>query len=145
MKVWNNTITSRATIVLILFIGLSVFMLLALHEWLPGGNSIPLPVCPLHHLTGLYCPGCGTTRAVLALMHGDLYSAFRYNPLFIFIVIIISFYALKRLMVSAGVNVKCRHQLPTWIFNLIPWVIIGYGILRNIPIYPFTMLAPSKP
>jgi len=39
------------------------------------------PVCPFHAFTGLPCPGCGTTRAVLALAHGDLAGAFGWNPL----------------------------------------------------------------
>ena len=26
--------------------------------------------CPLHDLTGLYCPGCGGTRSLTALLHG---------------------------------------------------------------------------
>lgn len=30
------------------------------------------PPCAFHMLTGLYCPGCGGTRAVRALMHGRL-------------------------------------------------------------------------
>lgn len=31
-----------------------------------------LPPCMLHAMTGYYCPGCGGTRAVTALFHGDL-------------------------------------------------------------------------
>ena len=40
-----------------------------------------LPACPFHALTGLPCPGCGTTRAALALARGDVFSAFGWNPL----------------------------------------------------------------
>ena len=39
--------------------------------------SIP---CPFHAITGLYCPGCGGTRAVIALLHGRLLSSFLYHP-----------------------------------------------------------------
>lgn len=40
-----------------------------------------LDVCPLHRLTGLDCPGCGTTRAVDLVAHGQLLDAFRSNAL----------------------------------------------------------------
>ena len=38
-------------------------------------------LCPIKALTGLNCPGCGITRMFVALFHGDIYQAFRYNPL----------------------------------------------------------------
>jgi hypothetical protein len=38
-----------------------------------------LPKCPFKWLTGLDCPGCGATRMVHALLHGDVVSAFHYN------------------------------------------------------------------
>ena len=40
-----------------------------------------LPQCSFYRLTGLYCSGCGTTRALYAALHGDFYAAFRYNLL----------------------------------------------------------------
>ena len=39
-----------------------------------------LPPCIFHSLTGLYCPGCGGTRAVLFLLHGQVGKSFYYNP-----------------------------------------------------------------
>jgi hypothetical protein len=39
------------------------------------------PACPFHAFTGLPCPGCGTTRAVLALARGDVAGAIGWNPL----------------------------------------------------------------
>jgi len=40
-----------------------------------------LPPCPLKSLTGIPCPGCGTTRAALALAELDLAAAFAVSPL----------------------------------------------------------------
>ncbi|MDU0299979.1 DUF2752 domain-containing protein [Streptomyces sp. NPDC096538] len=37
------------------------------------------PVCPLLHLTGLYCPGCGGLRSAHAVAHGDLLTALQAN------------------------------------------------------------------
>ena len=42
-----------------------------------------LPGCVFHALTGVPCPACGSTRAVLALLTGDLRAAFAFNPLVI--------------------------------------------------------------
>ncbi len=40
-----------------------------------------LPSCPMHVLTGLPCPTCGTTRAALALLDGRVLRALALNPL----------------------------------------------------------------
>lgn len=40
-----------------------------------------LPPCPFHTITGLYCPGCGGTRAVCALLRGDIFRSLRFHPL----------------------------------------------------------------
>lgn len=39
------------------------------------------PQCPIHQYLGILCPGCGTTRALAALLHGHLSQALRLNPL----------------------------------------------------------------
>ena len=39
------------------------------------------PRCPFLMLTGLKCPGCGTQRAIHALLHGDVLSALHFNAL----------------------------------------------------------------
>lgn len=40
-----------------------------------------LPPCPLRAATGIPCPTCGTTRATVALLHGEVGIAFSLNPL----------------------------------------------------------------
>jgi hypothetical protein len=39
------------------------------------------PLCPTAFFFGIPCPGCGLTRATLALLHGDLSGALRFHPL----------------------------------------------------------------
>jgi len=47
--------------------------------WLAGAGLAP--PCPWHELTGWPCPGCGTTRALVRLLHADLSGALALNPL----------------------------------------------------------------
>jgi hypothetical protein len=39
------------------------------------------PQCPIYHYFGILCPGCGTTRALAALLHGRVNEALRFNAL----------------------------------------------------------------
>ncbi|MBQ8517071.1 MAG: DUF2752 domain-containing protein [Akkermansia sp.] len=41
------------------------------------------PGCTFRRLTGLECPGCGGTRALRALISGEVWTALRYNPFII--------------------------------------------------------------
>lgn len=47
----------------------------------PGfSRNLRIPPCLFHLLTGYYCPGCGGTRAVKALLHGRILLAVYYHP-----------------------------------------------------------------
>lgn len=39
-----------------------------------------MPPCWVHERTGLYCPGCGATRAVAELSHLHFFESFCYHP-----------------------------------------------------------------
>ena len=47
----------------------------------PGQHSF-YPPCLIKTLTGLNCPGCGSTRALHALLHLRFSEALALNPLF---------------------------------------------------------------
>jgi hypothetical protein len=47
------------------------------------GKSGFFPACPFRTLTGFTCPGCGSTRGLHRLLHGDIVSAFEFNPLMV--------------------------------------------------------------
>lgn len=40
--------------------------------------------CVFHRITGLYCPGCGGTRAVEALLQSEMVLSFFYHPIVLY-------------------------------------------------------------
>lgn len=136
-------ISSRAALILSAVV---VFMAAVFYLWLvyiydPSRVQV-LPPCIFHSVTGLYCPGCGSTRAMHALLHGNIIQALRFNLLavvampFIAGAIILSF--LRSLTSWRVPKLDLGHKFPLIVFI----VIIVFWVLRNIPIYPLNLLAP---
>lgn len=101
--------------------------------------------CIINKLTGLYCPGCGAGRACYSLLHGQIYQAFRYNPLLLPVLVLFAVYAAARAFdwLMTGENHIDRHipdKYLYWLFG----VILVYGVIRNIPYFPFDLLAPCR-
>ena len=90
-----------------------------------------LPKCMLHEWTGLYCPGCGATRALSALLHGDIMASLHNNLLLI-----------PGGLMLIILTVKPEISLKRAVAITIVVIEIGFAILRNIPVAPFTYLAP---
>ena len=58
----------------------AALMAAALLYWTANPSEVHwLPVCPLHHITGLQCPFCGAQRMAHELLHLNLAAAFRHN------------------------------------------------------------------
>jgi len=47
----------------------------------PPAESSFYPRCPFYACTHLLCPGCGGTRALYWMLHGNLHEALHYNAL----------------------------------------------------------------
>ena len=105
-------------------------------------NPAYCPPCPLHAWTGLNCPGCGATRAAHELIHGHLRTALHLNALFVLGVPVLL--AVGLWQVAAPTQGTRLHTLVThrgwgWLILLL---VLTFGIVRNIPSYPFTLLSP---
>lgn len=100
------------------------------------------PPCVFHSITGLYCPGCGMTRAIHALLNGEILKAVNFNPLF-FLFLPLFFYMgtiqIKSLIKTGKItNIRINYH----IIRLIVLIVVLFWILRNINSYPFIYLAP---
>ena len=126
------------------YIKFSIFIIAAgaillLYFFVEPKNGI-LPKCFFHELTGLYCPGCGVQRSFHALLNGHILTAIDYNLLFIlFLPLIIYFilaFALNKKHPSSSFIYK-----PVFSFTVVI-VVVSFWVLRNIPVIPFSWLAP---
>lgn len=108
----------------------------------PAKHEI-FPRCIFNSLTGYYCPGCGSQRAIHSLLHLDFAGVVSYNFLFIPALLLIFYHYLHPVF-----NRLFGWKLPNvFYFRNTPLVILGvillFWILRNIPYYPFSVLAPG--
>jgi Protein of unknown function (DUF2752) len=119
--------------------GAAILML----DFFDPATSGLFPPCPLRYLTGWYCPGCGSLRALHQLLHGNLGAAWALNPL---TVILLPFLAYG-IASYALFEIRGRHLprlfLPAVSIRVLCAVIILFGIARNIPFHPFDLPAPS--
>lgn len=100
--------------------------------------------CPFHYITSLYCPGCGSQRAIHLLLHGDILGAFRFNPLMV-LTLPILIYGLGITVANWIFGTNYRFMLfysKLFIFGYFGLAIL-YWVLRNLPFYPFNLLAPT--
>lgn len=130
-------ITSRRAVlagVAIFAGGIAIFLL-----WrFDPADSRFFPPCPLHAATGLHCPGCGSTRAAHAALHGDFLAALQWNSVAVIALPLLALAGLRNLVQPRRAAVA-RPRL-NWTIALL---IIGYGLARNIPVWPFELLAPG--
>ncbi|HYJ91638.1 MAG TPA: DUF2752 domain-containing protein [Pyrinomonadaceae bacterium] len=101
-----------------------------------------LPVCPLYALTGFACPGCGLTRGFHALFHGNVLTALDFNALIPIWTIVFGYLFLSLVLTAIrGRGLPWRFITPSMLFGFLI-LLVTFGVLRNLPYYPFTILFP---
>jgi Protein of unknown function (DUF2752) len=109
---------------------------------LDPGSSELYPPCPFLALTGFYCPGCGTLRALHQLTLGHPVAALDLNPLMVLLLPFVAYFLASHAMLAAtGRPLRKYFVRPELIWALLG-VVLVYWLLRNIPAYPLTLLAP---
>ena len=139
---WNRRILVRGGIVAVaVLLGGAVLYILATYP--PTDDSF-YPKCISYRLTSIHCPGCGSTRAAHSLLNFDFRQAFAYNAV---MVSLLPFggYALARYLWHRVMGTTPgRHIGFVWFPRIVAGVFIAFWILRNIPAYPFELLAPHE-
>lgn len=102
----------------------------------PGKTGF-FPACPFRTLTGFTCPGCGSTRGLHRLLHGDIVSALEFNPLMVLSLPFLLYGLVRYTAEAVSGRPLQRHNLDAKYIWLLFGVIMSFWIFRNTRFYPF--------
>ena len=111
------TFVKRHRDILTFWAGLAVYFVVA--------TALSIP-CPIKFATGACCPGCGMSRALIALLTGDVVGAWQYHPL----VFLLLPFAVLMIALTVCKKKKARRVV----------VFIGAGLLLAVYLYRVLVL-----
>ena len=102
-------------------------------------NGVTLPYCLFNKITGLYCPGCGGTRSVRALLHGHLIKSLWYHPFVFYGAVMYAIY-----MITNTIKRYINHNFYGMKYKdiyIYIWIAILFlnVIIRNIMLVKFNI------
>ena len=69
-----------------------------------------VPPCLFYRVSGLYCPGCGGTRAIRALLEGDLIASFLYHPFAPYVAVLYALFMISHTVEWIAARKKSSHE-----------------------------------
>lgn len=91
------------------------------------------PTCPFYSLLGLYCPACGNTRSVLALLQLDIARSLRYNITPLFLLIAGGIWYLEMVLGLWGRRVRLLPRKEWFWFSVLGLFLLYYLVRNFIP------------
>jgi hypothetical protein len=105
----------------------------------PNVASSPYPQCLFKAATGLDCPGCGGTRAVYSLLHGDWAGAADHYALIYLVAPLMVYFLARFVLDQFGVRLPAP-QASRWMGYAAVGVLLAFTVVRNLPFGPFHYL-----
>lgn len=124
--------------ILTVIIPLSAIFLFLIRDYLISMTSY-FPPCLFYSIYHLYCPSCGNTRSVIALLHGDILSSLRYSIVILLCVVLSILGYIELASYSFGKHIRVLPRKLGFYLGLIAALIL-YWIIRNFIPY----LTPVK-
>lgn len=97
------------------------------------------PACPFHALTGWWCPGCGSLRAVHALATGDVATALERNVLLVLAapVLVLAWAGWLRRTITGRSRHPASRPAAIRIGPAARWALLAtvgaFWVVRNVP------------
>lgn len=111
-------------------IGMVIFLIfigLLLQRW----NVIPVMPCMIHELFHVYCPGCGGTRALFALLQGEVLRSLYCNPAVVLGIFLVLHYEIGIIITLVKKNGKRYYCSNLLLVGLYLGILVTFTIVRN--------------
>ena len=126
------SLTDKVLYRLGIFLFMAGIIISILQNWEVINFSQLLYPCLFHRITGLYCPGCGGTRAFTSLLQGDFISCFVYHPFvfycFVMYVLYMASHTLQKICIWKK-KAPCRSPFARGLSFRISYVYFGIVII----------------
>ncbi len=87
--------------------------------------------CPMHDLLHLYCPGCGGTRAIVALFRGQVIHSLACNPISLYLVVGFLVFDLRAAIAIMRNEERVLTIPPQYFWIMLAFAIV-HCVLRNV-------------
>jgi hypothetical protein len=120
-----NAVTKMRAVAFALLAGVAI-----LYEFPPEQYHF-YPQCPVFRYLHVYCPGCGATRALAALLHLRIAEALHYNALVVLLVPILLAYIAAAYLKARRDEVFTWPRVPAFGLTALLVMSVAFGVLRN--------------
>lgn len=129
---------SRKMVVWVLLIFVVVTIAVPLYFYFDPTYAHLAPKCLFRLVTGLDCPSCGNQRALHALLNGEVWLSFRYNPFmwlcspYFLLVILSALIRTPRMQHLFGVLTSNKVLITFLVLYCLWWVLRNLTLWHNL-------------
>ena len=137
LKINNKFDTQKKRLILAIVVFIMLLLVTLLYIKIFEKFHLAIP-CVFHQITGFFCPGCGATRVIIALINLDFSTALKQNAILTFLFPILAIYFIDKIV--AWIRQKkpiFADKIPNIIWIIIVIILLIFGIIRNIPGFEF--------
>ena len=109
---------------LCIFIGMLIIVSSVIIYIIYLDKFLKIPQCSFYKTFGIYCPGCGATRAVYSLYNGQILQSVYYNPIILYLVIMSVWY-----LITEGISKIIKKENRFFIKNIKIYLYLALIIL----------------
>ncbi len=124
-------------IITCIFVGIGFLLFLIYHIFdlqLAGHFN----TCVLSAFFHIYCPGCGGTRAIDYLLHGQIIHSFASHPVILYLTLLfLSYFIPATYTYILKRNGRKYYSFHPWTLYVLLGIVIGFFILRNLVLIVF--------